>query len=127
MYCKKCGTQLPDDAIYCSKCGLAQSSDELEYKNKMYRNKNKMLEDVTEMKAEGWRPFICRRIPLMGIGLLPILAHQAYTVIYERGTATTPDEKKKYKYWHASWIINARSNKIDELDEWLEEWEEKNR
>jgi ribosomal protein L40E len=123
MYCIKCGTQLPDDAIYCSKCGFAQSSDKFEMKNKTYRNKNKMLEGVTEMKAEGWRPITCQRIPLVGIGLLQILAHQAYTVIFERGDATNPAAIK----WHKNmrWVENSRSNKVDELDEWLKEWEEK--
>src|SRR5215831_8375559 len=27
MFCSKCGTQLPDDAVFCQKCGLKQTSN----------------------------------------------------------------------------------------------------
>jgi hypothetical protein len=125
MYCKKCGTQLSDDAVYCSKCGLAQRSEKFEVTAKIYRSKNKMLEGVTEMKAEGWPPIFCQRMPLIGLGPLAIIAHQSYTVNFERGDATDPAAIKRHK--NMRWVENSRTNKVDELDKWLEEWEEKRR
>ncbi len=30
MYCKNCGTDLPDDALFCSECGAAVNSEQKE-------------------------------------------------------------------------------------------------
>jgi ribosomal protein L40E len=104
MYCIKCGTQLPDDAVYCSKCGFAQRSDKLEYKTIKYNNKNKALAGLTCMEADGWRLLFCQR-PHFIVGLSPLvllswLAAQQHIITFERGTPNTPYEEKQYKTMH---------------------------
>jgi hypothetical protein len=122
MYCKKCGTELQDDAIYCSKCGVVQQSTKLEYKTSYYRkNKKKMLEDVKKLKAEGWRVLTCMQIKAPLAGVIGILTYGAYQVTFERGVASTPKEIRQKKRMHRS--VGSSYNKADKLEEWLAEWE----
>lgn len=44
MYCRKCGAELPQDAIFCSKCGAETGAGAEPKEKKLYKSeRNKML------------------------------------------------------------------------------------
>jgi hypothetical protein len=141
MYCKNCGTQLQDDVNFCSKCGVQfpkglvdnsdQTSSEIttsqkwEYVNKVHKNKNSMLDNLIQMKREGWTPIQCtkmtRKFPP---SLYSIFVGEVYYINYERGIPLTPKEKKDQEslYKPARWPGNL----VSKLEEWEMERKRKN-
>ena len=75
MYCKKCGAELPQDAVFCPRCGAAIREGEfskMNFKKNLYRSsRNKMISGVCGGIAEyfGIDPTLVR----LGVVLLTAL------------------------------------------------------
>lgn len=89
MYCKKCGAELPQDAVFCPQCGISVGEGKApreNFKKNLYRSsRNKMISGVCGGIAEyfGIDPTLVRLglVLLTALGGAGVLAYIVLAIV----------------------------------------------